>query len=45
MPVFLRNLHGVSARVDRMRVKALGNAVYPPLVEIIGRAARECLDD
>lgn len=45
MPVFLRNLHGVSARVDRMRVKALGNAVYPPLVEIVGRAARECLDD
>jgi len=37
-PVFLRNVHGVPNRLDRRRVKALGNAVYPPLVELIGRA-------
>lgn len=40
-PVFLRNVHGVSNRLDRRRVKALGNAVYPPLVEILGRAMLE----
>lgn len=40
-PVFLRNVHGVSNRLDRRRVMALVNAVYPPLVEIIGRAVLE----
>lgn len=40
-PVFLRNVHGVSNRLDRRRVKALGNAVYPPLVEILGRCVLE----
>lgn len=40
-PMFLRNVHGVPNRLDRRRVKALGNAVYPPLVEIIGRSILE----
>ena len=40
-PVFLRNVHGVSNRLDRRRVKALGNAVFPPLVEVIGRCMLE----
>lgn len=40
-PMFLRNVHGVSNRLDRRRVMALGNAVYPPLVEILGRCMLE----
>lgn len=37
-PAFLRNVHGVSGRLDRPRVKALGNAVVPMIPELIGRA-------
>jgi DNA (cytosine-5)-methyltransferase 1 len=35
-PAVVRRLHGIPGRMDRIR--ALGNAVYPPLVEEIGRA-------
>jgi DNA (cytosine-5)-methyltransferase 1 len=40
-PAFLRNVHGISSRVDRLRVKALGNAVVPLIPELIGRALLE----
>lgn len=35
-----RVAHGVSARVDKL--KSLGNAVVPQLVEVLGRAIMEC---
>lgn len=38
----VRRLHGIPARVERIR--ALGNAVYPPLVEEIGRAIMQVAD-
>lgn len=34
----LRGVHGFPVKVDRCRVKALGNAVVPQIPELIGRA-------
>lgn len=39
-PELGRVAHGISRRVDRLR--CLGNAVVPQLVEVIGRAIMEC---
>ena len=41
-PPILRTIHGVSTRLDRCRVKALGNAVVPLIPELIGRVLLEC---
>lgn len=36
-----RVAHGVAARVDRLRLRSLGNAVVPQIVEILGRAVMD----
>jgi DNA (cytosine-5)-methyltransferase 1 len=40
-PAVCRVTHGVSAGVDRARLRALGNAVVPQVAEVIGRAIVE----
>jgi site-specific DNA-cytosine methylase len=40
-PLLLRDDDGVSTRLDKNRIAALGNAVVPQVVELIGRAILE----
>lgn len=40
-PVLGRGVHGISDRVDR--IGALGNSVFPPLIECLGKAILESL--